>query len=123
MFDRLRARFLPCPHPPRCREDILSGIARTTQCGLCGQVFDVVPEENPTKGTIMALDVASIESEVKSAVSEATSVADLADKYADILVKYTGFIPGAGPEVATYIGWLDTATKALNELNAAAQGL
>jgi hypothetical protein len=71
----------------------------------------------------MALDIATIEAEVKSAVAEATSVADLADKYADILAKFAGDIPVAGPEVVKYIGWLDTATKALNELNAAAQGL
>jgi hypothetical protein len=71
----------------------------------------------------MAFDLTTIESEVKAAVSEATNGVDLVDKFADIGEKYAEEIPGAGPEVAKYVGYLDAATKALNELNAAAQGL
>lgn len=67
----------------------------------------------------MSLDLATIESEVKAAVSEATNGVDLADKFADILAKYSDFIPGAGPEVQQYVGYLDEATKAINALNAA----
>lgn len=83
--------------------------------------------QNALKGTtkegIMALDLATLESEVKSAVAEATSVVDQADKFADILASHADDIPGAGPDVQKYVGWLDTATKTLNELNAAAQGI
>jgi uncharacterized protein YutD len=67
----------------------------------------------------MALDITSIKTELNSVVSEAADVADLADKYADVLVKYADLIPGAGPEIVTLVGYLDTATKALNELKSA----
>lgn len=64
----------------------------------------------------MALDITSLKAELDSVVSEAADVADLADKYADVLVKYADLIPGAGSEIQTLVGYLDTATKALNDL-------
>jgi hypothetical protein len=67
----------------------------------------------------MALDIGSIKTELDSLVSEAADVASLADKYADALVKYADLIPGAGPEIETLVGYLDTATKALNDLKSA----
>lgn len=71
----------------------------------------------------MALNLDSIKAELDSVVSEAADVAALADKYADILVKYADLIPGAGPEIETLVGYLDTATKALNALKAALDGV
>lgn len=71
----------------------------------------------------MALDVATIEAEVKTAVAEATSIAEAADKFADIAAKYADEIPGAGPEVQQYVGYLDEATKVLNALNAGLAGV
>lgn len=71
----------------------------------------------------MALNLDSIKAELDSVVSEAADVAALADKYADILVKYADLIPGAGPEIETLVGYLDTATKALNDLKSALAGV
>lgn len=71
------------------------------------------------KEETMALNIDSIKSELDAVVSQAADVADLADKYADVLVKYADLIPGAGAEVRTLVGYLDTATKALDELKSA----
>jgi uncharacterized protein YutD len=67
----------------------------------------------------MALNIDSIKTELDTVVSEAADVATLADKYADVLVKYADLVPGAGPEIQTLVGYLDTATKALNDLKSA----
>lgn len=67
----------------------------------------------------MALNIDTIKAELDTVVSEAADVATLADKYADVLVKYADLIPGAGPEIQTLVGYLDTATKALDELKSA----
>lgn len=67
----------------------------------------------------MAFNLDTLKTELDAVVSEAANVADLADKYADVLVKYADLIPGAGPEIKTLVGYLDTATKALDELKSA----
>jgi hypothetical protein len=67
----------------------------------------------------MAFSIDTIKADLDKYVSEATSVVDLVDKYADALVKYADLIPGAGPEIQTLVGYLDTATKALNDLKSA----
>lgn len=66
----------------------------------------------------MALSLATIEADLKTAVSEADGYVDLGDKIADNVASYASEIPGVGADVKEAVSVLDELTKVLDKAKA-----